>query len=161
MSFPDAGVTLLVKNTSKDTVKIANIILTPLESDYAHFTDVNQVRYFMQLQAKNMVMTTGSFPQSVLDLLNLSGGGGTITPPAPVTPGQEFVYRDEYTTYQTQVTGYFGTTNANVTTNANNIGTLFNLPLFPSSYAIPLQGLTIGNFTLPPNPVVLGTITLG
>lgn len=42
-----------------------------------------------------------------------------------------------------------------------NVNLLLNLPLFPNSYAIPLQGLTIGNFTLPQNPVILGTVTLG
>lgn len=45
--------------------------------------------------------------------------------------------------------------------NFNQINTLYSAYFPNSTYAFSLNGLTIGNFALPPFLVSLGTITLG
>lgn len=52
------------------------------------------------------------------------------------------------------------TKDVTVAQNVSGISALQTAPLFPASYSIPLDGLTIGTFTIPAYNVTLGTVRL-
>lgn len=52
------------------------------------------------------------------------------------------------------------TPNPDLSNALNAARQVINASMFPSTYSIPLNGLTIGTFTIPPYNVILGTVTL-